>query len=219
MSSYYFPQGMRPATLSERKGFYRLEFDLEKAAAWLKARPNVTYFAVIIGRHTRIFPPQYQDDADTTIIINQYRDLEDVREQILEFLPEAAYYDRNLYHNAKAVGQELAFDIDPENLTCPIHGTLADKMARHQGLSFCEIELDMAKQQTVGLYEYLQRHFSDLRIVYSGRGFHIHVFDAETFGWSPRQRSALAAQVKAAGFQIDAWVTAGEMRLIRLPLV
>jgi DNA primase catalytic subunit len=90
-------------------------------------------------------------------------------------------------------------------------------MARHQGLSFCALAMDLAKQQIVGLYEYLTRQFSDLQIVYSGRGFHIHVFDLETFSWASKRRTDLAAEVKAAGFKIDAWVSEGEMRLIRLP--
>jgi DNA primase catalytic subunit len=209
---------MRAATLAERQEFYRYEFNFAKATEWLKLRQGKTQFAVIIGRHTKIYPQKYRDDADTTIIINQYTDLTDVWGQVLEFLPEAVYYDRNLYDNAgRAWGQELAFDVDPENFTCPIHGTLADKMARHQGLSFCAVELELAKQQTVELCEFLEQRFSLLRVVYSGRGFHIHVFDEETFEWSSRQRVALAAEVKAAGFGIDAWVTEGEMRLIRLP--
>ena len=45
------------------------------------------------------------------------------------------------------VGQEFAFDLDPENVTCPVHGTLADKMKQSQGLSFCEIELELYKKK------------------------------------------------------------------------
>jgi DNA primase catalytic subunit len=212
------PEGMCPATLGERKRFYTEEFALEKVTSWLQIRRGKTKFAIIIGRHTKIFPQEFREDADTTIIIDEYSNLEDVRRQILEFLPEAVYYDRNIYlENDHAEGQELAFDVDPENITCPIHGTLADKMKRHQGLSFCAIELEMAKQQTAGLYEYLEKHFSDLRVVYSGRGFHIHVFDQTAFQLITKQRTELAERVKAKGFEVDAWVTAGEMRLIRLP--
>jgi DNA primase catalytic subunit len=210
--------GMRLATLEERKRFYTQEFALDKVADWLKVRRGKTKFAVIIGRHTKIYPPEYREDAETTIIIDEYAGLEDVRHQIVEFLPEAVYYDRNIYlKDDRAEGQELAFDVDPENITCPIHGTLADKMKRHQGLSFCTIELELAKQQTAGLYEYLEKQFSDLRVVYSGRGFHIHVFDQEAYKLTEEQRTALAETVKAKGFEVDAWVTAGEMRLIRLP--
>ena len=137
---YNLPKGMRYSTLKERREFYEKEFDIAKVEQWFKEwhENGVVKFAVIIGRHTRIFPKKYANDASTTIIIDEYKDFEDLRGQILEFLPEAVYYDRNAYDKKhRIIGQELAIDLDPENLTCPIHGTLADKMKRHQGLGFC----------------------------------------------------------------------------------
>jgi DNA primase catalytic subunit len=218
MVRYSLPAGMRYATLEERKEFYDKEFDANTATEWFKTGLSGVKFAVIMGRHTKIYLEKYKEDAETTIIIDEYKDMADIREQILEFLPEAAYYDRNRYDPAdKTVGQELAFDLDPENITCPIHGTLADKMARKQGLGFCEIELDLAKKEAVGLYEYLERQFCDVRAVYSGRGFHLHVFDEEAYKLSFDERLALARKIKEACFHIDEWVTSGESRLIRLP--
>ncbi len=211
------PKGMRPATLEERKQFYTSEFNVKKVTSWFRGRPGRSNFAVIIGRHTKIFPEAYREDAETTIIIDKYRDLGDVRRQILEFLPEAVYYDRNVYVDGEKVRQELAFDLDPENVTCPIHGTLADKLARGQGLGFCNIELDMVRKQAAKLFEYLENEYSDLKIVYSGRGFHIHVFDERACHLTTRERLKIARTVKKKGFAIDEWVTAGEMRLIRLP--
>ena len=209
---------MRYATLEERENFYTTEFNPAKVTEWFSTRLGNNKFAVIMGRHTRIYREKYKEDAGTTIIIDEYRDLNDVRNQILEFLPEAVYYDRTTYGaGGHRTGQELAFDLDPENITCPVHGSLADKMKRHQGLSFCNLELQMVKEQAVHLYEYLEKQFSELRIVYSGRGFHIHVFDPEAYALSDKQRLELAQKVKAEGFAIDEWVTAGEMRLIRLP--
>ena len=38
-----------------------------------------TKFAVIIGRHTKIYPEKYKEDAATTIIIDEYKNLEDIR--------------------------------------------------------------------------------------------------------------------------------------------
>ncbi len=214
------PKGMRYSTLEERREFYQKEFDVSKLHEWfgnwsLKGKIK---FAVIIGRHTHIFPTEFEEDASTTIIIDEYKNLKDLRTQILEFLPESAYYDRNVYDKKqRVVGQELAFDLDPENLTCPIHGTLADKMKRRQGLAFCELELNMVKEETGKLYDELAKQFSEMRVVYSGRGFHIHVFDAEPFAWKRRQRKALAVELMKKGFLIDEWVTTGGMRLIRLP--
>lgn len=211
---------MRYATLKERREFYQKEFNANKLKHWFDDwnQKDAVKFAVIIGRHTRIFPKKYREDASTTIIIDEYSNFEDVEAQISEFLPESAYYDRNLYdEKQRIVGQELAFDLDPENLTCPIHGTLADKMKRHQGLAFCEQELNMVKDETIKLLEELEKQFSRMRVVYSGRGFHIHVFDAEPFKWSYRKRRTLARELKKRGFLIDEWVTTGGMRLIRLP--
>jgi len=209
---------MRYATLEERKRFYTCEFNLEKAAEWLKCHQGKVKFAVIMGRHTKIFPEKYKADASTTIIIDEYKNLEDVKQQILDFLPEAVYYDRNVYdQNDAKIGQELAFDLDPENITCPIHGNLADKMKKHQGLSFCDLELEMVKKEAIDLYEFLEKQFSWVKVVYSGRGFHLHVLDKEAYRLNTEQRQELAWQVKEAGFHIDEWVTAGEMRLIRLP--
>ncbi len=218
MARYSLPAGMRYATLQEREQFYTSEFNLWKVAEWFDHRHGRVKFAVIMGRHTQIYQEKYREDASTTIIIDEYKTLEDVRRQVVEFLPEAVYYDRNVYdENGEKLGQELAFDLDPENVVCPVHGSLEDKMKRNQGLSFCELELDMVKQEAASLYENLESRFSDLHIVYSGRGFHIHVFDPEAYKFSPDQRLTIARQIKQEGFHIDEWVTSGEMRLIRLP--
>ncbi len=218
MPNYDLPKGMRYSTLKERKEFYQQEFDLSKVKEWFEKNIRNVVFAAIMGRHTRIYPPEYEDDASTTILIDEYENLNDLKEQILEFLPESVYYDRNIYdEKGRVLGQEMAFDIDPENLTCPIHGTLDDKMKRHQGLSFCEIELKMVKEETGKLYEELMDTFTQMRIVYSGRGFHIHIFDEDSYGWSYKKRKEFAKKTKDKGFLIDEWVTSGGMRLIRLP--
>ena len=218
MVQYYLPTGMRYTTLEERKKFYTHEFDTQKAAGWFGQGLGNTKFAVIMGRHTKIYPPKYKADASTTIIIDEYHTMEDIKTQILDFLPEAVYYDRNVYDtNNQKVGQELAFDLDPENITCPIHGTLADKMKRLQGLSFCELELEMVRKEAAGLYGFLNERFGDVRAVYSGRGFHLHVLDPNAYALNGEERLLLARSVREAGFHIDEWVTSGEMRLIRLP--
>ncbi len=218
MKRYEIPQGMSYSSLEEREVFYGKEFDIEAVTGWLRNVMERPVFAVIIGRHTGIYPEKYREEASTTILIDEYRDLTDVKEQILDFLPESVYYDRNIYSEERRVlGQEMAFDLDPENLACPIHGSLEDKMRRGQGLSFCELELRMVKDETLRLYEELKTIFSQARIVYSGRGFHIHILDKDAFDWSFDQRKKLALDLKAKDFLIDEWVTSGAMRLIRLP--
>jgi DNA primase catalytic subunit len=75
----------------------------------------------------------------------------------------------------------------------------------------------MVKDEAIKLHEELEKQFSQMRVVYSGRGFHIHVFDEEPFTWSYRKKQILAKELKRKGFLIDEWVTTGGMRLIRLP--
>lgn len=220
MVRYSLPAGMRYSSLSERESFYRDEFDLIKVGEWFQKRGHIEglVFAVVIGRHTKIFPQRYKEDASTTIIVDEFENLEDVKNTILAFVPESVYYDRNIYNkNHEIVGQELAFDLDPENIECPIHGTLENKMNQGQGLSFCELELKMVKEETEKLYEELLSTFSKLEIIYSGRGFHIHVLDEDSLRWSYNKKKKFANKIKNQGFLIDEWVTSGSIRLIRLP--
>jgi len=218
MTQYLLPNGMRYSTLVERRQFYTQEFNIQKVKEWFGNKLSGVQFAVIMGRHTKIVLDKYREDINTTIIIDEYTDLRDLQLQIIEFLPEAVYYDRNLYdESGRAMGQELAYDLDPENITCPLHGSLADKMARQQGLGFCELELDMVRKEAIALYDYLRGQFSDLRVVYSGRGFHVHVLDQDAYTLDAAERLNLAHEAKQRGFHIDEWVTSGEYRLIRLP--
>jgi hypothetical protein len=96
MAKYHLPAGMRYATLEERKEFYTDEFNLQKVAKWFGPLLSNTKFAVIMGRHTKIFLEKYKEDANTTIIVDEYKDLADVQSHVLNFLPEAVYYDRTL---------------------------------------------------------------------------------------------------------------------------
>ncbi len=209
---------MRFSTLVERKEFYTREFNLKAALEWFGNNLWYTRFAVIMGRHTKIVQDKYREDADTTVIIDEYREMADVAEQVLDFLPEAVYYDRNQYDShGEVLAQELAFDLDPENVTCPIHGNLEDKLKRKQGMSFCEIEFGIVQKEAMALYEFLNKRYSKLKVTYSGRGFHVHVFDQDAYQLTAQERSALAKEVKQEGFHIDEWVTTGEYRLIRLP--
>jgi hypothetical protein len=85
---YSLPRGMRYSTLKEREEFYRIEFDVKKLEKWFKDwnGDSKAQFAVIIGRHTRIFPKKYKEEASTTLIIDEYKDFEDLKAQIIEFI-------------------------------------------------------------------------------------------------------------------------------------
>jgi DNA primase catalytic subunit len=231
---YMMPEGMRYSGLGERRRFYSDEFDAEKLVRWMgDRRIGGTVFAAILGRHTGIYPRKHRALANTTVVLDDLSNQDELRAALLDYLPEGAYYDRNVYKDRSKcslcarltkcfrcknfLGQELAFDIDPENVSCPVHGDLEDRMRHRQGLGFCRYEFDVARIKTCELYEFLGKRFSDLRIVYSGRGFHIHVLDKEAYVLSVAQRWKLAAMVLEKSIPIDEWITSGDMRLIRLP--
>ena len=230
-TQYRFPDGMRPATVRERTDFYKHQFPVELVRRWFRGWEYPIVFAVVIGRHTRVYPPEYRKDLRRTILIDEYEDLSEFRKYLLDFRPESAYYDRNLYRDwsqardepdrvrglGTMFGQQLALDIDPENFDCPIHGSLDEKMSRHQGLSFCRLELQLARDQAVNVVDTLSKSFSEVRLVYSGRGFHIHIFDGKTFFWTRKKRLKLVRSLVKKGYLMDEWVAAGGMRLIRLP--
>ncbi len=230
---YRFPDRMRPSTLTEREKFYRNEFQADLALKWLSHREiTKTAFGVIVGRHSGIYRKEFEEIRKMAVIIDSHKSFEDVLDYILHYLPEGVYYDRNVYSDLSVcekcgksyrdcwecegfLGQDLAFDIDPENIACPYHGSVEDKMKRGQGLSFCMIEFKRARKFCLGLYDELKKEYSNVRIVYSGRGFHVHVLDRKATRLSREEREEISRQ--HSDYAIDEWVTNGEMRLIRLP--
>ena len=228
---YSFPDKMRPATLRERFQFYSREFSTGSVGRWFRGWPGPIVFAVIIGRHTKIFPRKYHGDRHRAILIDDYDTLNDLKRYCQEYEPESVYYDRNVYKDwedarrgpkdvsklGRAFGQQLAFDIDPENFECPVHGDLENKMNRHQGLSFCRLEIQLAQEQVLRLLDELSKQFAEIRAIYSGRGFHVHIIDEDTFFWTRRKRLTLVESLTRKGYLMDEWVTGGNMRLIRLP--
>jgi len=224
---------MRPSTLDERRQFYAEEFDTRSLDAWIGERRGHLKFAMIMGRHTGIVLEGRASGKDDVIIVDSWRDADDLRGYVLDYLPESVYYDRNRYEDVSAchrcdrgsaecpkcrnfVGQQLAFDLDPENVDCPYHGHIGDRMARGQALSFCMYEFNEVRRQAAGLSAELSEEFSGIGIVYSGRGFHVVVDDERGYSLTRKERLRLARSV-GRRYAIDEWVTAGDSRLLRLP--
>src|SRR6267143_1656724 len=51
----------------------------------------------------------------------------------------------------------------------------------------------------------------------SWRGFHLHILDDNVLWWTRKKRLAFANALIRKGFVMDEWVTAGGIRMIRLP--
>lgn len=230
---YELPGSLRPAALSERRLFFSRLMDYDAAERWFASFPGERVFALILGRHSGIYPRRYRSLKNISLLVEDARSVRDLRPYLLKYLPEGVYYDRNAYASVEQarrgrleyarawrsrwfLGQELAFDLDPENLDCPIHGNIEDKMRRHQGLSFCDWEFQETRRQAAELHDLLSREWSRLSVVYSGRGFHGHVLDEDAYGLTKAERTRVARRY-GKRFALDEWVTSGEMRLVRLP--
>lgn len=230
---YELPDGLRPSRLAERRRFFAHLMDYAAAERWFSAFPGERVFALILGRHSGIYPKRFRSLKNLSLLVEDARTVRDLHPYLLKYLPEGVYYDRNAYASVEEarrgrldyahawrsrlfLGQELAFDLDPENLDCPVHGGIVAKMRRRQGLSFCDWEFEETRRQAAELHDRLAAEWSRLAVVYSGRGFHVHVLDADAYRLTKAERTALARRY-GRRFALDEWVTSGEMRLIRLP--
>ena len=228
-----FPRGMRLSNLAEREEFYKHEFDVRAVSRWIGDRRGTMKFAMIPGRRSGIVDPRHAEDKDNVVVIDDWDRAGDVRSYALDYLPEGLYYDRNRYVDVSKCarcpsrrgicykcdnydGQQLAFDLDPENVDCPYHGHIGEKMQRDRGMSFCMIEFKSVRRQSAELAAELREEYEHVGTVFSGRGFHVVVDDESAYALSKKRRTTLARLI-GKRYDIDEWVTAGGSRLMRLP--
>ncbi len=201
----------RPASLEERKRFYEKEFSIGKVKKWF--------------RDNEMKLPQLcavDAGSESSIIIDKklkgvmlYFPLNELIEKIEKYLPEDIYYDRNIYKNPVRVlktlkfndweGQELVFDIDAENIKCSFH----------KSGKVCYSCIGKAFARAKKMKRELEKIFDKIGILYSGAGFHVHVFDRKAFLLSVKERRRL--NERFSDFPIDPWVSEGRIYLIRMP--
>jgi len=214
--------GFRISNLEDRKEFYEKEFDIQKLKIWFRKFPQ--YFCLDIGTETGIYRPELKKKFNRIIILRPNLTLEQLREKAIFYLPEDLYYDRNVYRDpAKCagcfrfekcwecdnfLGQELIFDIDPENIECPDCG-------KKEYPNFCPTCLGMALRQGLEMKKLLAGRFRDIELAYSGRGCHVHVHDEAAFKLTKQERAELNEEFKR--FAFDRWVSDGTKRLVRVP--
>ena len=229
-----FPKGMRPSSLDERKGYYDEEFDVPALSDWIGTRRKNLKFAMILGRYTGLVKAGREKLKDDVVIIDSWRRPADIRRYALDYLPESLYYDRNRYQDVGDCarceesiegcnscnnydGQQLAFDLDPENVDCPYHGHLGKKIDTGRVHGFCMYEFKSVRKQASELSMELSEDYAKVGVVYSGRGFHVVVDDDHAYDLSKRERKTIARRI-GKRYDIDEWVTEGGSRLMRLPL-
>lgn len=210
--------GYRAATLEERKEYYTNEFNPEKLAE-MQFRPQI--LAVDIGSKTKI--TKFPENKVLLIMLPPDLPPEEIKKKFMHYLPEGAYYDRNIYANAKQfyerknfmkfwtdenyTGQQLCFDVDAENIREVNHNHKDNYTAVIKEAAKKSLELADALRKLHG--------FNKISYVYSGRGFHVKVHDKETETLSFKERTAINDTLK--GFPIDRWVSGGYSKLMRLP--
>lgn len=219
---------MHISNLKTRKKFYEKQFDISIAKKWLFPYYKNPVFAIDMGNETGIYLKKHKEKIGKIIFISRYENYEHLVRKFIFYLPEDIYYNRNIVkdykkcryctkRNIKCLGcsnfvkQELVFDIDSENIKCK-------KCKREKIYDFCIHSLKKAKQETINLHEFLKikYKFKKLKIVYSGRGYHIHVFDDRAFRLNITKRKKISEEIKQK-FPIDPWVSRGHIDLIRLP--
>src|SRR3989344_7405010 len=204
--------GFRASTLKEREEFYKKEFSVEKIKKWFAENkikiPQIC--ALDAGSETDIIASKKLKDKML------YFPFGELKKQVLRYLPEDVYYDRNRYENKNKIlrnfnfeerkSQELAFDVDSDNFGCDV--SIGEKEYKK-----C---LEKTLKRAINLKNELEKKgFRKIKIIYSGRGFHVHVFDERGFYLTNEERKKLGKEFLKFG--IDEWVSDGGIHLIRMP--
>jgi predicted DNA primase small subunit len=202
----------RTSTISERKEFYESEFSIKKIKKWFKDNKMKLPQLCALDPGTKTGIMKNKEWKDTLF----YFEFKDLKKKVQKYLPEGVYYDRNVYKNPKKIlenfrfkqwiKQELAFDLDADNIKCICSNNK----------KICDECINKVYKQTKKMEEELKKiGFSDLKIVYSGRGFHIHVLNKKAYLLNSKERKNIANKFKK--YPIDPWVSIGYIRLIRMP--
>ncbi len=201
----------RPASLEERREFYENEFNLKEVKEWFK-------------KNEIKLPQLCAVDAgtETGIIVNKklrekmlYFPFKNLMRKIKEYIPEDVYYSRNFYSNPDKVlrtlrflkwkKQELVFDIDSDNIVCVCK----------KGAKVCDFCVNETFIWAKKMKKELEMKFKKVIMVYSGRGFHLHILDGGAFSLTFNERKRLTR--KFSKYPIDPWVSRGYIDLIRMP--
>lgn len=214
-----FPGTMKPAGVEERERFYRESFPREVLKDKME-RWNVFVPVVDVGSDTTLYRPRHKALKGTLVRLEDYDDIGELRDRIIDLAPEDIYYVTTVEKEGMVEtnpDRELVFDLDPDHIACEDCRRRRKYLDENAAAStFCGECFSEVAEETLQLFSFLKSHFDDIRIFYSGRGFHIHVEDETGFRMDREDRRELAGKVEKQ-FPIDTEVTGGDSDLIRLP--
>lgn len=225
----YFPYNLQPLRVEERREFYETEFSTEQAMNWLQIeKNNFADVYIDVGSETTRYRPMFSDYLNKLVHVT-YSGEEMLQRKLIKYRPEDVYYQRTYRSRPQSQNnqqgtdkrEELAFDLDPKGAAggCPKCKTRASKLngnKRLKAILFCRDCFEEVTEHCLNLHKFLTRHFHQVKAVFSGRGYHLHVRDREGLQLEQEDRQELANKL-VEEFPIDPEVTAGSKNLIRLP--
>lgn len=216
---YNFPAGLQPANVEQRERFYREEFSTEEIEKRMKRWPE--FVPVIdVGTETTRYKPRLKQYKDKLVRVTSFENLNELQDKLVSYAPEDVYYSRTLERSDEIrvnPEQELVFRVSPNEIDCERCERRRKNMdEKWQEYVFCMDCFEQSAYETLHLHGFLERHFTNMTLVFTGRAFHIHVNDEEGYKMDIGDRKELARKV-ATQFPIDEAITAGDVNLVRLP--
>ena len=125
------PQNMRIPSLKERIWFYTHSFSKEESKDFTNTYDPPVY-ALDLGNESGIYKPALKKYINKLLYLSNHGN---ITPKLIKYAPEDLYYSRNITKDPALCrtckkrsiscpacpnfkGQELAFDIDPENIEC-----------------------------------------------------------------------------------------------------
>ena len=99
---YTLPGDLAPGSLGDRRRFYQRGMDYSSAREWMSSPPGERVYALILGRHSGIYPRRFRHLKNVPLVIDDVLDVRDLRPYLVKYLPEGVYYDRNVYASLAA---------------------------------------------------------------------------------------------------------------------
>jgi DNA primase small subunit len=170
---------LKPATLEERRRYYREEWDVKKIPGFIRNSLNQREFGFDhLGRGPN---DRYR----------VFRNIDFLRKFMRYRSPFAAYSSVAYYHKPQRrdgwIKAELVFDVDAKDI--PVRSCGCDNV--------CQICLNQAKEIVVDILDTLKGDLGlkNIHIVYSGRGYHIRVLDETIMGLDSDVRSQIVRYI------------------------
>jgi DNA primase small subunit len=170
---------LKPASLDERRRYYREEWDVKHIPEYIRNSLNQREFGFDhLGRGPN---DRYR----------VFRNIDYLRKFMRYRSPFAAYSSVAFYHKPQRrdgwIKAELVFDVDAKDI--PVRSCGCDNV--------CEICLNQAKEIVIDILDTIQGDLglNDIHVVYSGRGYHIRVLDETIMGMDSDVRAQIVKYI------------------------